>query len=58
MCRDLGLPTIAEGVETLQQADLLTALGCTHAQGFVFGHPQPHPEPQPQPIDRRGSRNR
>jgi len=35
----LGLATVAEGVETGEQADVLTAMGCTHAQGFQFGHP-------------------
>jgi diguanylate cyclase (GGDEF)-like protein/PAS domain S-box-containing protein len=39
MCRDLGLPTVAEGVETQEQADRVAELGCTHAQGYLFGRP-------------------
>ena len=35
----LGLATVAEGVETQEQADALTDMGCTHAQGFQFGRP-------------------
>ena len=41
MCRDLGLPTVAEGIETGQQLDLLRSLGCSHGQGFLFGRPVP-----------------
>ena len=42
MCADLGLPTIAEGVETQAQLERLVSYGCTHAQGFLFGRPAPH----------------
>lgn len=35
----LGLTTVAEGVETPQQRDLLTGLGCTRLQGFLLGRP-------------------
>ena len=35
------LPTVAEGVETLEQADLLTKAGCTYLQGHFFGRPEP-----------------
>lgn len=37
----LGLDTVAEGVETREQADLLRELGCPHAQGYFFGRPAP-----------------
>jgi EAL domain-containing protein (putative c-di-GMP-specific phosphodiesterase class I) len=33
----LGLTTVAEGVETQAQANMLTALGCDLAQGWWFG---------------------
>ncbi len=33
---DLGLRLIAEGVETVEQAELLRALGCVGAQGFLY----------------------
>jgi predicted signal transduction protein with EAL and GGDEF domain len=35
----LGLVPVAEGVERLDQADRLTALGCRHAQGYYFARP-------------------
>ena len=37
----LRLTTIAEGVETESQAELLRSLGCGQAQGFHFAHPMP-----------------
>jgi diguanylate cyclase (GGDEF)-like protein len=40
----LGLPVTAEGVETAQQARILTALGCDRLQGFYFGRPSPSTE--------------
>src|SRR5690606_22704699 len=32
----LGLPVVAEGVETIEQADILTRLGVPLAQGYLF----------------------
>ena len=37
--RNLGLSIIAEGVEDQRQAQILQALGCTRAQGFLFSRP-------------------
>jgi diguanylate cyclase (GGDEF)-like protein len=37
----LGMPVTAEGVESAEVADALRALGCEHAQGFLFGRPTP-----------------
>ena len=37
--KSLGMPVTAEGVETGAEADALRALGCEHAQGFLFGVP-------------------
>lgn len=41
MARSLGLDTLAEGVETEQQAYALKQMGCTEAQGFLYGKPVP-----------------
>jgi diguanylate cyclase len=40
----MGLHVVAEGVETLEQARELVALGCTAAQGFLFSPPVPAAE--------------
>jgi EAL domain-containing protein (putative c-di-GMP-specific phosphodiesterase class I) len=45
--RTLDLPTIAEGVETEEQRDLLRTLGCRLAQGFLFARPVPADELEP-----------
>lgn len=37
----LGLETLAEGVETMEQFELLKQLGCTRGQGYLFGKPMP-----------------
>ncbi|WP_407149024.1 EAL domain-containing protein [Bradyrhizobium sp. ORS 86] len=39
--RSLGMTTIAEGVETVEQLDHMRAEGCNEAQGFLFSHPVP-----------------
>jgi EAL domain-containing protein (putative c-di-GMP-specific phosphodiesterase class I) len=40
MAHALGLATVAEGVETPEQLAELRALGCDHAQGYLFSRPQ------------------
>ncbi len=37
----LGIDTIAEGIESLQQRELLVGLGCQCGQGFLYGKPCP-----------------
>ena len=41
LCADTGMDVVAEGIETLEQADVLRDLGCPHGQGFLFGPPAP-----------------
>ena len=41
LARNLGLVTVAEGVETAQQLAFLREAGCDQIQGFYFGKPQP-----------------
>jgi EAL domain-containing protein (putative c-di-GMP-specific phosphodiesterase class I) len=38
--RSFGLTTVAEGIETAEQLELLARLGCDRAQGFLLGRPQ------------------
>ncbi|WNV74208.1 EAL domain-containing protein [Geodermatophilus sp. DSM 44513] len=44
LARSLRLATVAEGIETAEQAVALRALGCDTAQGFHFARPMPAPE--------------
>ncbi len=43
MCHDMGLPTVAEGIETRGAAGPAAQLGCSHGQGYLFGRPKPRP---------------
>lgn len=38
--QSLGLTTVAEGIETREQRDLLLRLGCDMGQGWLFGRPE------------------
>ena len=40
----LKVPTIAEGVETKEQVEVLKALGCDLVQGYYFSKPVPSEE--------------
>jgi EAL domain-containing protein (putative c-di-GMP-specific phosphodiesterase class I)/CheY-like chemotaxis protein len=39
IARRLGLRTVAEGIETEEQRDILLALNCDMGQGYLFGKP-------------------
>jgi diguanylate cyclase (GGDEF)-like protein len=39
MAHALGIPTVAEGIETQRQLDYVIDIGCDIAQGYLFSHP-------------------
>ncbi len=43
---NLNLRVIAEGIETSEQEEMLTAMGCEYAQGYYFSRPVPAAEMQ------------
>lgn len=40
MAKSLGVHTLAEGVETEEQAEFLREIGCEKIQGYLYGRPQ------------------
>ncbi len=44
MAKWLKTPLIAEGVETVEQADYMKSLGCNYIQGYVYSKPLPEDE--------------
>lgn len=44
MSNSLSMPVIAEGVETLEQANYLKSIGCTRIQGYYYAKPMPEEE--------------
>lgn len=47
LANSLGMETVAEGVESREQLDLLMTLDCTRAQGFYLSRPGPASEVLP-----------
>ena len=45
----LGLDTVAEGVEEIRQADALASVGCRSGQGFWYRRPVPASQLWPLP---------
>jgi diguanylate cyclase len=39
MARGMGMQTTAEGIETTEQKDLITSLGCDYGQGYLWAKP-------------------
>ncbi|MEG2744032.1 MAG: EAL domain-containing protein [Oscillospiraceae bacterium] len=59
MARWLGIPVVAEGVETRRQLDFLYSVGCDLVQGFYYSKPIPvsdferlviHPDTRPESL--------
>lgn len=44
LARNIGVPAIAEGVESQEQLAALRGLGCEAAQGYLFSRPVPAPQ--------------
>ena len=44
ICRGLGLTTVAEGIETEEQFELLRGMGVDEFQGYLFARPMPQDE--------------
>jgi EAL domain-containing protein (putative c-di-GMP-specific phosphodiesterase class I) len=43
-CRGAGIDLVAEGVETMEQLQMVQELDVPYAQGFLFAHPgSPYP---------------
>lgn len=38
--QDLGIDSVAEGIETPEQLDFLRLAGCSYGQGYLFGRPE------------------
>jgi EAL domain-containing protein (putative c-di-GMP-specific phosphodiesterase class I) len=46
LCREMGMRVVAEGIETIEERDMVMQLGCDLLQGFLLGRPgRPFPEP-------------
>lgn len=65
MAEQLGLDTLAEGVELQEEHNMLAQLGCKHVQGYVIARPMPfddvvqwltHHRTTLRPVPRIGSR--
>ena len=44
LAQRLNMKTVAEGVETAQDVNLLSVLGCDYVQGYHFARPMPFKE--------------
>jgi diguanylate cyclase (GGDEF)-like protein len=44
LAKTLGLDTVAEGIETADELEIVRAAGCGYGQGYYFGRPLPAPD--------------
>ncbi len=51
LARATDIETIAEGIETIEQQNMLRSLGCNFAQGYLFSRPRPASELHPDRIN-------
>lgn len=51
LCKELGIGTVAEMVETEDQARLLLDFGIDYGQGYLFGRPDPEMRLEPLRLD-------
>ncbi|WP_377838421.1 EAL domain-containing protein [Bosea sp. UC22_33] len=58
LAAELGMATTAEGIETQDQLDAVDRAGCTEAQGYLLGKPQPILQAVHMTLFRRSSRSR
>ena len=47
IARALDISVVAEGIETIEQATVMTELGCHVLQGYLFGKPTPFEDIEP-----------
>ena len=44
MAKELNMEVVAEGVETVEQAEKLKQYGCSYIQGYLYAKPMPAEE--------------
>jgi EAL domain-containing protein (putative c-di-GMP-specific phosphodiesterase class I) len=44
LAKKLGMKTLAEGIETKEQLEILKEMGCNYLQGYLLGKPMPEIE--------------
>jgi EAL domain-containing protein (putative c-di-GMP-specific phosphodiesterase class I) len=47
MASENGASVVAEGIESIQMAQMMVRLGCKYLQGYYIGRPMPHLRKQP-----------